>query len=170
MKRTCLALAFWLISLQAIAQTASTPFDCTPICGNPICCIARTQSIAACSVTDTSSLSQLKRLVALNKSAEVVNICVGATKANGVNPIVDKSQAEALRKLSCRWGCCGSGQVLATLKATPALGEKMFAKTRLAALGRQVSQKGAMTPDAEATLENELSPLRLKICIFCCTF
>src|SRR4051812_48658718 len=107
MKRVCLALGFWLISLHAFAEmlTAPSTFDCTPICGSPTCCIARSQAIPGCSVTNSSSLSQLERLAAQNKSAEVVDICVGAAKAKGVNPIVDKSQAEALRKLSCHWGC-----------------------------------------------------------------
>jgi hypothetical protein len=171
MKCITLALAFCLISLRAFAEMAAAPqFDCTPICGSPTCCIAQSQAIPACSVTASNSLSQLERLAKQSKSSEIVNICVGATKTKGVNPIVDKSQAEALRKLSCHWGCCSRSQVLTSLKANPRLGEKMFAGTTLAALGRQVSQKGAVTPDIETRIDSELTPLRFKVCIFCCTF
>jgi hypothetical protein len=174
MKRNLLALVFCLLPLEAFAQAAppsaaaAPAFDCTEICGNPTCCIAQRQSVPVCAVEGRSAISRLQRLAKQNKSDEIAAICLGETASKGVNPIAPRSFGERLRRISCHWGCCERPQTVTSLERNPALAAKMFAGTKLAALGREISQKGSVSPEAKTQIAREMDGGFL--CIFCCHF
>jgi hypothetical protein len=168
MRRTILAFAFCLITLPALGQAAAPQVDCTSVCGTPTCCIAQTSSIAACSVTTRSATARLQALARQNKNDQIVDICVGETKTNGVNPIVPRSFGERLKQIACNWGCCKTGDTLASLAKSPALAEKMFAGTSLASVGREITQKGTVSSEARRKIGQGIDGGFL--CIFCCHF
>jgi hypothetical protein len=168
MRRTILAFAFCLITLPALGQAAAPDFDCTSVCGTPTCCIAQTSSIAACSVTNRSAIARLQALARQNKNDQIVDICVGDTKTSGVNPIVPRKFGDRLKQISCNWGCCKTNDTLASLAKSPALAEKMFAGTTLASVGREITQKGSVSPEARKKIGQGMEGGFL--CIFCCQF
>ena len=168
MRRTILAFAFCLITLPALGQAAAPQVDCTSVCGTPTCCIAQTSSIAACSVTTRSATTRLQALARQGKNDQIADICVGETRTNGVNPIVPRSFGERLKRISCNWGCCKTGDTLASLQKTPALAAKMFANTSLAAVGREITEKGSVSPEARRKIGQGMDGGFL--CIFCCHF
>jgi hypothetical protein len=168
MKRIALAFAFSLISLAAFGQAAAPQVDCTEVCGTPTCCIAQSSSIAACSVTNRSAVARLRALAEQNKNDEIANICVGDTKTNGVNPIVPRKFGDRLKQITCNWGCCQTQTTLASLDKSPALAEKMFAGTSLASVGREITQKGTVSPEARKKIGQGMDGGFL--CIFCCHF
>ena len=168
MKRIVLAFALSLISLQALGQAAAPDVDCTSVCGTPTCCIAQRSSIAACSVTTRSATARLLALARQNKNDQIVDICVGDTKTNGVNPIVPRSFGERLKRITCNWGCCKKDDTLASLAKSPALAEKMFAGTTLASVGREITQTGSVSPEAKKKIGQGMEGGFL--CIFCCEF
>jgi hypothetical protein len=167
MKRIALAFALSLISLAAFGQAAAPQVDCTEVCGTPTCCIAQTSSIAACSVTTKSAIARLQALARQNKNDQIVDICVGDTKTNGVNPIVPRKFGDRLKQ-ACNWGCCKTGDTLASLAKSPALAEKMFAGTTLASVGREITQSGSVSPEARKKIGQGMDGGFL--CIFCCHF
>jgi len=168
MKRIYLMLALCLFPLKALAEGAAPEFDCTPICGNPTCCIAQSQAIPVCSVSGQSPIARLQRLAAQNKSKEIADICLGDTKTTGVNPIVPRTLGDRIRRITCNWGCCDRRQTVASLERSPALAEKMFAGTTLASVGREISQKGTVSPQARSKIGQGMDGGVL--CIFCCHF
>jgi hypothetical protein len=168
MKRTGLAFLLCLITLPALGQAAAPDIDCTAVCGTPTCCIAQKSSVAACSVTTRSATARLLALARQNRNDQIVDICVGDTKTNGVNPIVPRSFGERLKRLSCNWGCCKKDDTLASLAKSPALAEKMFAGTRLASVGAEITRTGAVSPEARRKIGQGMDGGFL--CIFCCEF
>jgi hypothetical protein len=168
MKRIALAFALSLISLAAFGQAAAPPIDCTEVCGTPDCCIAQKSSIAVCSATNRSAITRLQTLARQNKNDEIVNICVGDTSTNGVNPIVPRKFGDRLKKISCNWGCCPTDDTLAALTKSPARAEKMFAGTTLASVGREITQAGSVSPEARKKIGQGMQGGFL--CIFCCFF
>ena len=168
MRRTILAFAFCLISLAAFGQAAAPQIDCTEVCGTPDCCIAQRSSIAACSATNRSAITRLQALARQNKNDEIVNICVGDTKTNGVNPIVPRKFGDRLKQITCNWGCCPVDDTLASLTKSPALGEKMFAGTSLASVGREITRTGSVSSEARKKIGQGMQGGFL--CIFCCFF
>ena len=168
MRRTILACALSLISLAAFGQAAAPQIDCTEVCGTPTCCIAQTSRIAVCSATNRSAITRLQTLARQNKNDEIVNICVGDTKTNGVNPIVPRKFGDRLKQITCNWGCCPKDDTLASLAKSPALGEKMFAGTSLASVGRDITRTGAVSAEARKKIGDGMEGGFL--CIFCCQF
>ena len=167
MKRIALAFAFCLIALPALGQAAAPEVDCTEVCGTPTCCIAQRSSIAACSVTNRTATARLLALARQNKTDQIVDICLGETRTNGVNPIVPRKFGDRLRK-ACDWGCCKTGDTLASLAKSPALGAKMFAGTKLASVGAEITRTGAVSPEAKRKIGQGMEGGFL--CIFCCEF
>ena len=168
MKRIALTFALSLLSLPALGQAAAPQIDCTEVCGTPDCCIVQRSSIAACSVTNRTAIARLQALARQNKNDEIVNICVGDTKTNGVNPIVPRKFGDRLKQITCNWGCCPKDDALASLAKTPALGEKMFAGTQLASVGREITRTGAVSAEARRKIGQGMEGGFL--CIFCCQF
>lgn len=174
MKRIFLVWVLCLLSLEAFAQappapgSATPPFDCTPVCGSPNCCVAQSQSVPVCAVEGRSALNRLQRLARQNKSDEIIAICLGESPTKGVNPIVPRSFGERLKRIDCRWGCCDRPSTVTSLERNPALAAKMFAGTKLAALGREISEKGSVSPEAKAQIARSFDGGFL--CIFCCRF
>jgi hypothetical protein len=167
MKRTALAFVLCLIPLHALGQAAAPEVDCTEVCGTPTCCIAQTSTIAACSVTNRTTIARLRALARQDKNDEVVDICIGETRASGVNPILPRKFGDRLRA-ACNWGCCKTEDTIASLAKTPALAERMFAGTSLASVGREITEAGSLSPEAKKKIGQGMDGGFL--CIFCCHF
>jgi hypothetical protein len=147
--------------LQAAAR-----MNCTSICGNPTCCIARSHSIAVCPIQGSTGIDEVNQLIKRGNVGTILNRCTRSSTNS--KAIFDKDELGAINSLDCNWGCCSSGQVLASLRQSPEMAKLIFEGTKLASIGQDISSRREVSQELETKVQDSLRDDA--ICIFCCTF
>ncbi len=148
-----------------VSISSATAFDCTPICGNPTCCIARVQ-VPVCMGDNPSAVTRLRRAASTGNGLQIATECSVASTVNtkailGINAISPKD------RLSCNWGCCSGDVAMRYLSANPQLARTLFGQTARAPLVEAALTSSPEQKQAQRKLAREMSE---RVCIFCCTF
>lgn len=159
-------LACLLLPFAALAQQASRA-DCTPICGNPTCCIARTTDVAVCAIDGKQNVRAARAAGLAGKGEDIANMCVGQPKA-GHTPLTTTENLARIKRLSCKWGCCPKEQTaLFATENTDTLIAKTGDTETKTLLERLKRDPGSVNATRAAVARRAGAGF---LCIFCCTF